>query len=107
MRQSPLLRALLLPLIILAWLAVVLLVLWLLSHVTRTVLILVLSSLVAFALTPLVNLLARRLPRVLAIAVAYLVGFAVLMGLLSVVVVTAATEIRNLAHNLPDYAQRA
>ena len=50
MRQSPLLRALLLPLIILAWLAVVLLVLWLLSHVTRTVLILVLSSLVAFGL---------------------------------------------------------
>lgn len=106
-RQSPLLRALLVPLVILAWLAVVLVVLWLLSHVTHAVLILILSSLVAFALTPLVNFLSPWLPRVLAIALAYLVGFAVLMALLSVVVVTAATEIRNLAHNLPDYAQRA
>ncbi|HEY4028141.1 MAG TPA: AI-2E family transporter [Candidatus Dormibacteraeota bacterium] len=105
--QSRLVRALLVPLIVLAWLAVLLLVFWLLSHVTHAVLILVLSTVVAFALTPVVNLLVRWLPRPLAIAIAYVFGFSLLMGLLSVVVVSAATEVNNLTRNLPDYAHRA
>jgi predicted PurR-regulated permease PerM len=99
-------RALALPLIILAWLAVLLLVAWLLSHVTRALLILVISSLVAFALAPLVTLLQRWLPRGVAIAIAYLIGFAFVLGLFTVVVATAATEITNLAQNLPGYARR-
>jgi predicted PurR-regulated permease PerM len=100
-------RALLVPLVVLAWLAVLLVLGWLVSHVTHALLVLVLSTVVAFALTPLVDLLHRWLPRGLAIAVAYVLGFTVLIGLLSVVVVTAATEANNLAHNLPDYARRA
>jgi hypothetical protein len=52
-------RALYVPLIILAWLAVLVVVGWLLSHVTKTILVLVLSGIIAFALTPLVSLLAR------------------------------------------------
>src|SRR5215831_17774854 len=105
--QTRLVRALLVPLVVLAWLAVLLVVVWLLSHVTHALLILVLSTVVAFALSPLVDLLQRWLPRVLAIAVAYVVGFAVLFGLLSVVVMTAATETNTLVHNLPLYAARA
>ena len=105
--QTRLVRALLVPLVVLAWLAVLLVGAWLLSHVTHAVLILVLSTVVAFALSPLVDLLQRWLPRVLAIAVAYVVGFAVLFGLLSVVVMTAATETNTLVHNLPLYAARA
>ena len=105
--ESRLLRAVLVPLVILAWLAVVVLVGWLLSHLTHTLLILVLATVVAFALTPLVNLFTRWLPRVLAIAVAYVVGFAFVVALMSVVVVSAATEITNLAHNLPSYAHNA
>src|SRR5215469_307367 len=104
-RQSTLVRALIVPLVVLAWLAVLLVVGWLLSHVTHAVLVLVLGTLVAFALTPLVNLLARWMPRVVAIAIAYVVGFAVIGGLLSVIVMTAATEVRTLAHNLPAYAR--
>jgi predicted PurR-regulated permease PerM len=107
MPPSSLVRALLWPLIVLAWLAVLLLVAWLLTHVTHTLLILVLSSVVAFALSPLVNLLARWLPRVVAIAISYVIGFALVFGLLSVIVVSAATEITNLAHNLPAYARMA
>lgn len=107
LRQGRLVRALLFPLVILAWLAVLVVVGWLLGHVTHALLILVLSSVVAFALSPLVTLLDRWLPRALAIAIAYVVGFAFILGLLSVVVATAATEITNLAHNLPDYARRA
>src|SRR5262245_40330845 len=99
--ESRLLRAVLVPLVILAWLAVVVLVGWLLSHLTHTLLILVLATVVAFALTPLVNLFTRWLPRVLAIAVAYVVGFAFVVALMSVVVVSAATEITNLATTCP------
>jgi len=105
--ESRLVRAVLVPLVILAWLAVVLLVGWLLSHLTHTLLILILATVVAFALTPLVNLVAHWLPRVLAIAVAYVVGFAFVVALMSVVVVSAATEITNLAHTLPAYARNA
>jgi predicted PurR-regulated permease PerM len=51
---TPWQRALFLPLIILAWLAVLLAAGWLLSHVTKTILVLGLSGIVAYALTPLV-----------------------------------------------------
>jgi predicted PurR-regulated permease PerM len=107
MPPSSLVRALLWPLIVLAWLAVLLVVAWLLSHVTHALLILVLSTVVAFALTPMVNLLARWLPRIAAIAISYVIGFSLVIGLLSVVVVTAAMEITTLAHNLPAYARTA
>ena len=107
MRQSRLLRALVVPLVILAWLAVVVFVAWLLGHITHTLLILILAMVVAFALTPLVNLFVRWMPRVLAIALSYLIGLAVAAGLLSVVVVSAATEITTLAHSVPAYARSA
>jgi predicted PurR-regulated permease PerM len=99
-------RALYLPLIILAWLAVVVVVGWLLGHVTKTILTLVLSGVVAFALTPLVSLLSRRLPRGLAIALAYLLGFAVLCGLLGLIVDTAANQVIALVDHLPAYERQ-
>jgi predicted PurR-regulated permease PerM len=105
--QTRLVRALLVPLVVLAWLAVLLVGAWLLGHVTHALLILVLSTVVAFALSPVVDLLQRWLPRVLAIAIAYVFGFSLLVGLLSVVVVSAATEVTALVHNLPMYATRA
>jgi predicted PurR-regulated permease PerM len=95
------------PLVVLAWLAVLLVVAWLLGHVTHALLILVVSAIVAFALSPVVDLLQRWLPRVLAIAIAYVVGFALLVGLLSVVVLSAVTETNSLVHSLPGYAARA
>lgn len=107
MPQSRLVRALIWPLIILSWFAVLVGAAWMLSHVTHTLLILVLSSVVAFALSPLVHLLQRWIPRVLAIALAYVIGFALVLGLLSVIVVSAAGQVSTLAHNLPMYAHRA
>jgi predicted PurR-regulated permease PerM len=102
--QPRLVRALLVPLVVLAWLAVIVVAGWLLSHVTRAVLMLILSALVAFALTPLVNLLARWMPRLLAIALSYLVGFVVFFGILSLVIVSAGTELTNFVRHLPGYA---
>lgn len=100
-------RALLIPVIGLAW-AGLLVALWFVAgHLTHALLVLVLSSLVAFALTPLVNLLSRWLPRALAITVAYLLGLLVILGLVGIVVVSAATEISSLVQNLPVYGERA
>ncbi len=100
-------RALYIPLIVLAWLVILLIGGWMLSHIAKTVLTLLLSGIAAFALTPLVSLLARGMPRGLAIAVAYVLGFVVVLGLLAFLVVTAATQITALVGNLPQYAQQA
>ncbi len=100
-------RALYIPLIVLAWLAVLLVGGWMLSHIAKTVLTLLLSGIAAFALTPLVALLARVMPRGLSIAVAYILGFVVVLGLLAFLVVTAATQITALVGNLPRYARQA
>ncbi len=99
-------RALYLPLIILAWLAVLVVGGWLLAHVTKTILVLLLSGIVAFALTPLVNILDRWMARPLAIALAYILGFAVLIGLGALLIDTAANQITTLADNLPKYQQQ-
>jgi predicted PurR-regulated permease PerM len=96
-------RALLIPLVVLAWLALAVVVVWLLSHVTRALLIVVLATLIAFALTPLINLLARWIPRGIAIALSYLVGFILVFGLLGVVVGTAASQLSGFVSNLPAY----
>lgn len=100
-------RAVYIPLIALLWVAFFLTAGWLLTHVVKTVLTLLLSGIVAFALTPLVSLLARRMPRVLAIAVAYVLGFAVVFGVIALVVVTAAGQVTHLVANLPKYAHQA
>jgi predicted PurR-regulated permease PerM len=100
-------RALLIPHLVLAWLALIVVVGWLLGHVTRALLILVLAALIAFALTPLINLLARWMPRAIAIATSYLVGFVVILALLSVVVVTAAMELSSFVGHLPAYQRQA
>jgi predicted PurR-regulated permease PerM len=101
------LRALVLPLIIVAWLAIIILALWLLSHFTRTVLIVVLSVVLAFAFTPLANIFARWMPRALAIGLAYVLGLAIIFGFGAYIVATAIDQTVNLVANLPTYAQQA
>ena len=99
-------RALFLPLIVLAWLAVLVVVGWLLSHITKTLLVLSLSGIVAYALTPLVNRLALRMPRGLAITISYLLGFGAVLGLGAILVDTAATQITTLVESLPSYSHQ-
>ena len=100
-------RALVLPLIVLAWLAVLVLAGWLLGHVTRTILLVVLSAVLAFALTPLATLLQRWMPRAWAIGVAYLIGVSVVLGFGAYVIITAVVQVSILVTDLPSYAQRA
>ncbi|MGH7860926.1 MAG: AI-2E family transporter, partial [Candidatus Dormibacteraceae bacterium] len=106
-RSSRWSTALLAPLTILAWLAVVLVAGWLLSHVTRALMTIVFSAVIAYALTPVVRLLNRFVPRAVAVAIAFLVGFVVVFGLLGIVVVTAATQVQTLVGHLPAYASEA
>jgi predicted PurR-regulated permease PerM len=101
------LRALVLPLIVLAWLALVVFLLWLLSHFTRTILLVVLAAVLAFAFTPLATFFGRWAPRGLAIGLAYVFGLSVVFGFGAYVIATAVSQIASLVSNLPDYVQQA
>jgi predicted PurR-regulated permease PerM len=100
-------RALVVPLVILAWLAVLVVGGWLIGHLTKTLLLVVLSGVLAFAFTPLANRLARWMPRALALGLAYLLGLGVVFGFGAYVVATTATQVVSLVSNLPAYAQQA
>ena len=88
------------PLSILAWAGVVLLVLWAAGHVAGTILVLVIASLLAYSLVPLVALLERVLPRVLAILIVYLVVLGGISAILYFVIRTASEQITSLTHYL-------
>lgn len=100
-------RALLIPLTILAWLAVLGVIGWLLEHIARTLLMVALATVVAFAITPVVNFGARFMPRLVAIALSYLFAFLLVIALIGVVIATVAGQASNLVHNLPAYAAQA
>jgi predicted PurR-regulated permease PerM len=101
------LRALVLPLIVLAWLALLVLVVWVLGYFTRTILMVVLAGVLAFAFTPLANFFARWVPRAAAIGLAYVLGLSVVFGFGAYVVAATIAQISTLITSLPDYAQQA
>jgi predicted PurR-regulated permease PerM len=100
-------QALYVPLTILAWVAVAVALVWLMGHIVKTILTIVLAAIIAFALTPLVSYLERWMPRGAAIGVAYLLGFGVIFGLGALLVTTVATQATALVHTLPSYANQA
>jgi len=85
------------PITILAWTGLGLLLIWGLSYVIRTVLILAIASLIAYALLPLVKLSERVMPRFLAVLLIYIVVFSGLCLLLYFVTLTAIDQVRSLA----------
>ena len=90
-------RRLVTPLAILAWAGVVILVLWLASYVSRTILLFIIAALLAYALAPLVKFLERRIPRILAILIVYLIVFGAIVGLLYLVARTAIDQFNSLS----------
>ena len=105
--DSRLVRALLVPLVILAWLGVLVGLFWLLAHVAHMVLIAVLATVVAFAVAPLVRLLSRVMPSRLAIGIAYLITVVVVIGLLAFIALTVAAQTSSLVHQIGAYAKQA
>lgn len=92
------LRRLLIPLAILAWAGVGILILNAAGYVTRTLLLLGISILLAYALSPLATFFARAMPRLLAILIVYLLVFGAIGTLLYFIVRTTVDQISSLSH---------
>ena len=58
-------RPLTIPLVLLAWIALTAVILWAAAHVARSLILISIAAILAFALAPLVGLLQKRLPRLL------------------------------------------
>jgi len=86
-----------LPFAILAWTGVALLILWLAGHVIRTLLLLTIAALLAYALAPAVKVLERVMPRFLAILIVYLIVLGALSALLYLIVSTAIVQFASLS----------
>lgn len=80
------------PIAILAWAAVVVLVLWAASHIVRSLLLLAIAGLLAFALAPMVRILQRFLPRIVAVLLVYIVVLGGISVLLYLIVSTAVEQ---------------
>ena len=80
------------PIALLAWIALVAVLIWAASHIVRTLLVLAISTLLAFALAPAVKLLQRIMPRFLAILVVYLVVLSGISILCYMIVNTAIEQ---------------
>ncbi|HTD20167.1 MAG TPA: AI-2E family transporter, partial [Ktedonobacteraceae bacterium] len=86
------------PLAILAWIAVIAVILWAAGHVVRSLLLLAVASLLAYALAPAVKLLQRVMPRFLAILIVYLLVLSALSLLVYLIINTAVHQGVMLAH---------
>ena len=69
------LRPLAIPLVILAWIGLTAVILWAASHVARSLILVSIAAILAFALAPLVIVLQKRLPRLLSILLVYIFVF--------------------------------
>lgn len=85
------------PIAILAWIVLVFVILWGIGHVIRTVLILAIAALLAYALAPGVKMLQRFMPRFLAILIMYLIVLGLLSSLIYLIVTTAIAQVGGLA----------
>src|SRR5438105_1838377 len=86
------------PLAILAWTAVVVVILWGAGHIIRSLLVLTVAAFLAFALVPAVKFFQRGMPRPVAILVVYLVVLTGISLLLYLIVSTAVQEVTQLAN---------
>ncbi len=95
------------PVVVPRWVQLVLLPiallgLWALARAAGSVLlVLIVASMVALILAPLVRLLERRIPRGLAILLVYIGGFAVLGGVGVLLASPVTTQITRFEHNVP------
>ena len=84
------------PLTILAWIVLIGVVLWAASHVGRSLLLLAIAALLAYALAPLVRLFQRVMPRFLAILIVYLIVLGALSFLIFFLVRAAIAQVDTL-----------
>ena len=85
------------PIAILAWTTLAAVLLWGAGHIARTLLLLVVAALLAYALAPGVKLLERVMPRFLAILIMYIIVLGVVSLLIYFVVSTAIQQVGTLS----------
>ncbi|HET8911168.1 MAG TPA: AI-2E family transporter [Ktedonobacteraceae bacterium] len=88
------------PLAILAWAAVAAIIFWAMGHIISSLLLLLIASILAYALTPAVKLLQRIMPRPIAIGIVYLIVLSGLGGLVYLVITTSIDQVSSLARFL-------
>ena len=88
------------PVAILAWIAVAYVVFWGAGHIIRTILLLIIAALLAYALAPGVRILQRFMPRFLAILIMYLVVLSAVSLLLYFIVRTAIEQVGSLTFTI-------
>jgi predicted PurR-regulated permease PerM len=91
------------PIAILAWAALVALVLWGASHIIRTLLLLIIAALIAYAIAPGVKFFQRFLPRAVAILLMYLLVFAAIAIFIYFVADTAVNQVTSFSRTLGDF----
>jgi predicted PurR-regulated permease PerM len=74
--------------------------LWALGWISRTLLVIIVATLLAFALAPAVKLLSRFIPRIIAILIVYLVVLSAISLLLYFVASTTIEQVSMLAKSL-------
>lgn len=93
-------RQLFLPITLLAWIALIWVVFGFLDKINYPILVTVISIIIAYVLYPLVKLLSRLVPKVLAILITYIGVFAALVFFLYYVVWTALAQLLMLVGNV-------
>ncbi|HZU66342.1 MAG TPA: AI-2E family transporter [Ktedonobacteraceae bacterium] len=93
-------RRLIVLLTILAALALALVILWAASHITTSLLIIAVAALIAYAITPLVALFRRFIPRPLAILASYLIVLIILGLVFYLIITTMIAQLSALANNV-------
>jgi predicted PurR-regulated permease PerM len=88
------------PIAILAWIALGLVILWALGWISRTLLVIIVATLLAFALAPAVKLLSRFIPRLIAILIVYLIVLSGISLLLYFIASTTIGQVSQLAKSL-------
>ena len=80
---------------------------WLSSKVITVLLILLVAALLAYAVVPVIDLLHRVMPRVLAMLLVYLVAIAVFAGLAYLTIKTLIPQLNALAQSITTYVTPA
>jgi len=88
------------PIAILAWIVLGVVILWATGYIIRTLLVIIVAALLAYALAPGVKLLNRFMPRIVAIIFVYLVVLSCLSLLLYFVINTTILQVTSLVNNI-------
>jgi predicted PurR-regulated permease PerM len=83
--------------------ALALAALWLASHIPRTLTVFLIAAFIAFGVNPIVEALARRMPRGVAILIVYIVLLATVVILTVLVIPALVVQVGVLGSNAPAY----